>query len=296
MSSSACFDRMSVHPRAPAFPAPVCPRASASSYPTPVRALTSHPCAHPHARFLALCLLSGVCLDGNLLGRCRKKRCDSGTTAHGVYARFVLGKARLCDRDGKQSLGSGVRWGGAWLARGGMQVAGARCLGWFWHAVCGWGAARARMARRLRGRAVRVLPGSACVGGIRAGRLPTALGSRGTASFLAFADAFLHMFHVKHLFRYRTTLRQLFHVKQSQHQRWRRTKERCPLNGGGHAKLDFAAKEGLFSRSIFQTATTARPCGKAVAAFPSVVKATVEAGQVGWKACAAKRSVLVELR
>lgn len=104
------------------------------------------------------------------------------------------------------------------------------------------------------------------------------------------------LFHVKHLFRYRTTLRQLFHVKQSQHQRWRRTKERCPLNGGGHAKLDFAAKEGLFSRSIFQTATTARPCGKAVAAFPSVVKATVEAGQVGWKACAAKRSVLVELR
>ena len=213
MSSSACFDRTPVCPRAPAFPAPVRPRASASSHPTPVRALTSHPCAHPHARFLALCLLSGVCLDGNLLGRCRKKRRDSGTPAHGVYARFVLGKARLCDGDGKQSLGSGVRWGGAWLARGGMQVAGARCLGWFWHAVCGWGVARVRMARRLRGRAVRVLPGSACMGRIRAGRLPTALGSRGTASFLAFADAFLHMFHVKHLFRYRTTLRQLFHVK-----------------------------------------------------------------------------------
>ena len=86
-------------------------------------------------------------------------------------------------------------------------------MGWFWHAVCGWGVARVRMARRLRGRAVRVLPGSACMGRIRAGRLPTALGSRGTASFLAFADAFLHMFHVKHLFRYRTTLRQLFHVK-----------------------------------------------------------------------------------
>ena len=246
MSSSACFDRTPVCPRAPAFPAPGCPRASASSYPTPVRALTSHPCAHPHARFLALCLLSGVCLDGNLLGRCRKKRRDSGTPAHGVYARFVLGKARLCDGDGKQSLGSGVRWGGAWLARGGMQVAGTRCLGWFWHAVCGWGVARVRMARRLRGRAVRVLPGSACVGRIRAEGLPTALGSRGTASFLAFADAFLHMFHVKHLFRYRTTLRQLFHVKQSRHQRRRQTKEERPPNGGGCAELNFAAKGGFF--------------------------------------------------
>ena len=185
-------------------------------------------------------------MDGNLLGRCRKKRRDSGTPAHGVYARFVLGKARLCDGDGKQSLGSGVRWGGAWLARGGMQVAGARCLGRFWHAACGWGAARARMARRLRGRAVRVLPGSACVGRIRAEGLPTALGSRGTDSFLAFADAFLHMFHVKHLFRYRTTLRQLFHVKQSRRQRRRQTKEERPLNGGGRAKLDFAAKGGFF--------------------------------------------------
>ena len=142
----------------------------------------------------------------------------------------------------------------------------------------------------------------------RARRCPPPSREAGTSHFFAalnrgvFAPSaagtppYCRMFHVKHLFRYRTTLRQLFHVKQSQHQRWRRTKERCPLNGGGHAKLDFAAKEGLFSRSIFQTATTARPCGKAVAAFPLVVKATVEAGQVGWKACAAKRSVLVELR
>ena len=61
-------------------------------------------------------------------------------------------------------------------------------------------------------------------------------------------------------------------------------------------RTQLRSERGLFSRSIFQTATTARPCGKAVAAFPLVVKATVEAGQVGWKACAAKRSVLVELR
>ncbi len=107
---------------------------------------------------------------------------------------------------------------------------------------------------------------------------------------------YCRMFHVKHLFLYRTTLRQLFHVKQSRHQRRRQTKEERPPNGGGRAELDFAAKGGFFSRSIFQTASTARPRGKAVAAFPSVVKATVEAGQVGWKAGAAKRSVLVELR
>ena len=142
----------------------------------------------------------------------------------------------------------------------------------------------------------------------RARRCPPPSREAGTSHFFAalnrgvFAPSaagtppYCRMFHVKHLFLYRTTLRQLFHVKQSRHQRRRQTKEERPPNGGGRAELDFAAKGGFFSRSIFQTASTARPRGKAVAAFPSVVKATVEAGQVGWKACAAKRSVLVELR
>ena len=71
---------------------------------------------------------------------------------------------------------------------------------------------------------------------------------------------------------------------------------RAPAERRRPRRTQLRSERGLFSRSIFQTATTARPCGKAVAAFPLVVKATVEAGQVGWKACAAKRSVLVELR
>ena len=71
---------------------------------------------------------------------------------------------------------------------------------------------------------------------------------------------------------------------------------RAPTERRRLRRTQLRSERGLFSRSIFQTATTARPCGKAVAAFPLVVKATVEAGQVGWKACAAKRSVLVELR
>ena len=71
---------------------------------------------------------------------------------------------------------------------------------------------------------------------------------------------------------------------------------RAPAERRRPRRTQLRSERGLFSRSIFQTATTARPCGKAVAAFPLVVKANVEAGQVGWKAGAAKRSVLVELR
>ena len=71
---------------------------------------------------------------------------------------------------------------------------------------------------------------------------------------------------------------------------------RAPFERRRPRQTRLRSERGLFSRSIFQTATTARPCGKAVAAFPLVVKANVEAGQVGWKAGAAKRSVLVELR